>query len=136
MPRAALDLRRRVRTKPSRRNLDSLREIIAIWQLPEARRTITNASTIQQITGANDRHLSQVCRTIIGSAGQRSVAEFDKLTDAMQLCGKLQSGERSEIHFRGELVWTKPFADGVSDNTDAQAEALLAQFADKYDPGK
>jgi hypothetical protein len=74
--------------------------------------------------------------TIIGSAGQRSVAEFDKLTDAMRLCGKLQSGERSEIHFRGELVWTKPFADGVSDNTDAQAEALLAQFADKYDPGK
>jgi len=31
---------------------------------------------------------------------------------------------------------SKPFADGVSDNTDAQAEALLAQFADKYDPGK
>ena len=68
--------------------------------------------------------------------GSGSVAEFDKLTDAMQLCGKLQSGERNEIHFRGELVWTKPFADGVSDNTDAQAEALLAQFADKYDPGK
>ena len=50
--------------------------------------------------------------TIIGSAGQRSVAEFDKLTDAMR------------------------FADSVSDNMEAQAEALLAQFADKYDPGK
>ncbi len=46
---------------------------------------------------------SKYIATIIGSAGQRSVAEFDKLTDAMQLCGKLQSGERSEIHFRGEL---------------------------------
>ena len=136
MPRAALDLRRRVKTKPSRRNLDSLREIIAIWQLPEARRTITNASIIQQITGANDRHLSQVCRNDHWKCWTGSVAEFDKLTDAMRLCGKLQSGERNEIHFRGELVWTKPFADGVSDNTDAQAEALLAQFADKYDPGK
>ena len=79
---------------------------------------------------------SKYIATIIGSAGQRSVSEFDKLTDAMRLCGKLRSGERSEIHFRGELVWTKPFADSVSDNMEAQAEALLTQFVAKNDRRK
>jgi hypothetical protein len=51
--------------------------------------------------------------TIVGRAGQRAAAEFDKLTDAMRLCAKLQSGERSEILFRGEVVWSKSFPDGA-----------------------
>ena len=90
----------------------------------------------EQITGANDRHLSQVCRNDHWKCWTGSVAELtSNRRDAVVWQAAIWG--RNEIHFRGELVWTKPFADGVSDNTDAQAEALLAQFADKYnDPGK
>ena len=73
--------------------------------------------------------------TISGSAGQRVVAEFDKLTDAMRWSrdAELLAGGRAEITLNGNIVWTRaapaPIEEESTDNAENETETLLTKLA-------
>jgi hypothetical protein len=69
---------------------------------------------------------------ITGIAGERSILEFEKISDAIRRCAKLESGQRGDIYLDGALMWTKAYSPGESaDNTEAQIESLLSKLANQ-----
>ena len=82
-----------------------------------------------------DAEAPKYVATISGPAGQRVVAEFDKLTDAMRWSRDAEplAAGRAEIHLNGDIVWAKaastPAAGTGIDDAENEAEALLAKLA-------